>query len=401
MDLLTEAYQRGRAARRQATAVSVLDAGATIGLIVGCIFWNTVFWDRIAPTEWIEMLLSVSLAAAYSVILPMLLSLLAPSTPAGMALAETKYKTIGYAVTVVTAGFMAYHAFTIVRDWWLARPATAAAGDGLWMAIGTLIVFVIVPALSWVQVAPDRWVAEIVQAQQVKRMKAAQQANIMAAQIQYARAMALLRRGLANATAAERGELAGTLIAMQRAENEAIAGVADSMRLITGIDTGVNLIDDPHIERQYHQLTDGLERLIAPINEREYVELPPAPAAPAATLPRQLPAEQWEQLEPRGARQDAVPAVSPPVAAAAAESAAAATDASAAASRSESRRYAAEFRAVAAAFPPPAVFSAKAVAGAVGKSERTARDMITAWLEAGWVARGEAANSYYITRGEV
>jgi hypothetical protein len=394
MDLLTEAYQRGRTARRHATAMSILDVGATVGIFVGCLFWNIIFWRLIAPGDVLEMLLSVSFAGAYAIVLPMLLSLLAPSTPAGMLLAETRWRTIGHAVALAATIFMGYHAFTIVLAWWQARPAIVQTGQDLWMTIGALIIFIVVPALSWVQIAPDRWVAEIVQAQQVKRLKAAQQANLMAAQIQYARAMALLKRGLANATAAERAELAGTLIAMQRAENEAIAQVADQMGIITGADTGVRLLDDPQIEQHYHQLTDHLERLIAPINDRDYDELPPL-AAPATLPPppsaAPLPGPAAAMPQPRGARQDAIPAVSPPASAAAEDSAAAA-------GRRDSRRYAAEFRAVADAFPPPTIFTAKMVAENVGKSDRTARDMIGAWLDAGWVMRGGAANSYYITR---
>jgi hypothetical protein len=295
MDLLSDDRVQGW--RRKGTATSILDIGAQAGLLVGCVFWNNTFWVLIAPTGWVEIILSVALAAGYALILPMLLSLLAPSTAAGMALAETKYRTWGHAIAVGAAIFMSYHAFTVVWAWWRSRPAVVASEQDLFMAIGTLIIFIVVPALSWVQIAPDRWVAEVVQAQQVKRLKAAQQANLMAAQIQYARAMGQLKRGLANATAAERQELAGTLIAMQRAENEGVERVADQMRILTGIDTGVRLIDDPQVERQYHQLTAAMERLYSPINDADYVE----PASAETPMPvRQRPRtdiEPWNSAE--------------------------------------------------------------------------------------------------------
>jgi hypothetical protein len=124
-------------------------------------------------------------------------------------------------------------------------------------------------------------VAEIHQAQQVKRLRAAQQANLMAARIQYARAMTLLKRGLANATAAERAELAGTLIAMQRAENEALTQIGDQMRIITGAESGVALLDDD-LSEVYHGLTHQLDRLIAPVADDHYVNVTP-PRAPRAT----------------------------------------------------------------------------------------------------------------------
>jgi hypothetical protein len=381
--------------RRNKTAASILDVGAHLGLFVGVVFWNNFFWVLIAPTAMVEMLLSVAMSAGYALILPMLLSLLAPSTPAGMALAETKYKTWGHAIAVAAALFMVYHAFTVVWAWWKSRQIVLETGQDLFMAVGTLIIFVVVPALSWVQIAPDRWVAEVMQAQQVKRLKAAQEANLMAARIQYARAMALLKRGIANATVAERAELAGTFVAMYRAENEAIGKVADQMHILTGIDGGPSLIDDQQIQQRYHELTTSMERLIAPINDVDYVEEPAtySPPPPVAAIP--VAVQTASGRYPRAevlAHQDASPALSPPPSAVS-------PPAASAASRGESRRYAAEFRAVAATFPPPAIFGARDVAGTVGKSDRTARDMIAAWREAGWVATGEAANSYYITRG--
>lgn len=291
-------------ARKARTAMSILDLGAWLGLIAGLIFWAGFFWGMIAPATIVDSVLACALAAGYAVILPMLISLLAPSTPAGMALAETRWKTFGHTLSVAAALFMSYHAFRVLWAWWASRPAVAQTGEDLFLAIGTAIVFIIVPALAWVQIAPDRWVAEIAQAQQVRRMKAAQQANLMAAQLQYARAMALLRRGVANLTAAECEEVAGTLIAMQRAENEAIGQVADGMRLLTGIDTRIPLLDDPQLLDHYDRLTGQLERLIAPIND-DYVELEPAPVARAAPEP---PAVARAALAP------ATPPARPPVA---------------------------------------------------------------------------------------
>jgi hypothetical protein len=388
MDLLGEPYRHAQAVRRATTATSILDVGAWIGLFAGCIFWNNFFWFFIAPTSPFDMVLAVAIAAGYAVILPMLISLLAPSTPAGMALAETRWRTIGHGIAVAAAIFMSYHAFLVLWAWWRARPAAVAAQQDLFLAIGTAIVMIVVPALAWVQVAPDRWVAEIVQAQQVRRLRAAQQANLMAAQIQYARAMALLKRGLANATVGERAELAGTLIAMQRAENEAISQVADQLRIVTGIDTGVQLLDDPQLETHYHQLTNGLERLIAPMNEADYVTVPtePHPARRAVVDATSGGGVADAAADQRGAHQNAIPATAAIVAAAPT------------ATRGGPRRAAAELAAVAAEYPPPKLFAAKDVAKVIGKSERTARDVIAAWVDEGWVARGDLPGGYFILR---
>ncbi|WP_129676550.1 hypothetical protein [Candidatus Chloroploca sp. Khr17] len=267
--------------RRAPTATRILDLAAWLGLLAGLLWWMHFFWLMITPVMLTELVLVAAFAMAYAVVLPMLISMLFPGTPAGMLLAETRWRTFGHAIALGAAVFMVYHGFVAVWAWWQTRPVTVAAGQDLPLAMGTIIVFVVVPALSWVQMAPDQWVAEIVQAQQVKRLRAAQQANLMAARIQYARAMHLLKRGLANTTAAERAELAGTLIAMQRAENEAISQVADQMRLLTGIDTGTPLLDDDHLLDQYDRLTVAMEQLVTPVNAA-YAEAPDAVAPPPA-----------------------------------------------------------------------------------------------------------------------
>ncbi|MBP1468000.1 hypothetical protein EYB53_019945 [Candidatus Chloroploca sp. M-50] len=300
--------------RRAPTATRILDLAAWVGLLAGLLWWMHFFWLMITPSMLTELVLTAAFALAYAVVLPMLISMLFPGTPAGMLLAETRWRTFGHAIALGAAVFMVYHGFVAVWAWWQTRPVTVAAGQDLPLAIGTLIVFVVVPALSWVQMAPDQWVAEIVQAQQVKRLRAAQQANLMAARIQYARAMHLLKRGLANTTAAERAELAGTLIAMQRAENEAISQVAAQMRLLTGIDTGTPLLDDDHLLDQYDRLTYAMEQLVTPVNAA-YAEAPdavaPPPAAPLTT-PLTVPSETAAPAEPAARHEPPRPASSPP-----------------------------------------------------------------------------------------
>ena len=374
--------------RRATTATSILDIGAWIGLAAGMLFWSNFFWTIMAPGSPPEIMQMLAMAAGYSLVLPMLLSTLVPSTPAGMLLQQTRWKTVGFVVTIVITGFLGYHALLVLRSYWESRELAAASGQALPLAIGSLIIFVFVPALAWVQASPDRWLAEVQSANAVKRLKLAQEANIMTAKQQYLRTMSLLRRGVANLTAAEHQELAGSLVMFQRAENEALGQVVDTLETLTGVSTGVRLLDDTHLERAYTDITDSLARLITQPNP-DYVEQLPAASAAAALPPP--PAAAIQALR-HAAQQDAVPAYLPPPAAAAAAAASAAT-------RRDSPRYAAEFRAVAAATPEAGVFTAKRVAEIVGKSDRTARDMITAWIDAGWIARGDAANSYYITEG--
>jgi hypothetical protein len=255
-------------ARRATTATSILGTGAWIGLLAGVIFWCNFFWYIVAPTGIPELALTWAMAMAYAVVLPILLSTLVPSTPAGMLLQSTKWRTIGFATSIGASGFLVFHAFTVLWAWWQSRPAAMETGQDLYLAIGSCIVFILVPALSWVQAAPDRWVAEVQAAQQVTQLKAAHEANIMIAKTRYLRALSLLRRGVANLTAAESQELADIFITLQRAENEAVAGIVDSLENITGVSTGIRVIDDDLTNRAYTGLTQKLSNLIAPINDR-------------------------------------------------------------------------------------------------------------------------------------
>jgi hypothetical protein len=281
---------------------------------------------------------------------------------------------------------MVYHGFTAVWAWWQTRPAAVASGQDLFLAVGTIIVFVIVPALSWVQMAPDRWVAEIHQAQQVKRLRAAQQANLMAARIQYARAMTLLKRGLANATAAERAELAGTLVAMQRAENEAISQVADQLRIITGIDSGVTLLDDDRLLDQYDHLTGQLTGMIAPVAETDYVTLSPrATAAPTAATA----AHAADDAQPVATHWDALEPVSAPTSA---NGTVAHGDAPRRTVAHGGETYRDHQRAARAAVG--ATWTVKQISTALAVSESQAREMVTAWQEAGQVDKTNLRGHY-------
>jgi hypothetical protein len=365
--------------KRTATATSVLELAAWAGLFVGVAWWTVFFLALIAPTSLVDLALVLVFATAYAVVLPMLVSLLLPGTPAGMLLAETRWRTLGHALAVAATLFMVYHGFISVWAWWAARPNAVATKQDLFLAIGSIIVFVVVPALSWVQMAPDRWVAEVVQAQQVKRLKAAQQANLMAAQIQYARAMALLKRGLANATAAERAELAGTLIAMQRAENEAINQVADQMRIVTGIDSGVQLLDDD-LADVYHGLTHQLDRLIAPVADDHYVEPTGSGTARAtgsatsAAQPVARPvAPHSNALEPVEARTDTNTTVTH------------GDTPYRTVTHGDTNDYRAHERSARAALPD--TWTIKQVAAVLTVSESQAREMAAAWCEDGHAAK--------------
>jgi hypothetical protein len=399
MNLLTDPRAH-QAARRATTAMSILDVGAWIGLFAGMLFWSNFFWLMLAPASPPELALMLAMAAGYSVVLPMLLSTLVPSTPAGMLLQQTRWRTIGFAATVGVTGFLGYHALMILWGFWASKPNVLASGQDLPMAIGSLIIFVFVPALAWVQAVPDRWVAEVQAAMAVRKLTLAHEANIMAAKTEYLRTISLLRRGVANLSAAEHRELAGGLVMFQRAENEALGTIVDTLEAITGVSTGVRLVEDAALEQSYTDITTQLGRLIAAPNEADYVEPAPASAPALPSVRARAPAEPWDGAElppPAPTRPDALEPVSvrPTLHATVAQGGAGC--ATVAQGGADGDPFA-EFLATAQAKLAP-TWTVKQLAEALGVSESQARSLANGWVDLEWVDRTKLRGFYSFREG--
>ena len=311
MNLLDDprVYHAHQAARRATTSMTVLDLGAWAGLMAGVVFWSNFFYVMIQPallTDWLQTLV---MAVGYAIVLPMLLSTLVPSTPAGMLLQQTRARSWGFVATIGATLFLCWHALTVLQAYWASKPNAASTGQDMALAIGSLIIFVLVPALAWVQAAPDRWVAEVQSAMAVRRLKMAHEANIMAAKTQYLRTISLLRRGVANLSAQEHAELAGGLVMFQRAENEAIGTIVDTLEAMTGISTGVRILEDAELEQAYTGITRQLAGLIAEPNVDDYVEPTPGRAAVVERRPSAVEAYAPPPARSTVAHQDDDPAV--------------------------------------------------------------------------------------------
>jgi hypothetical protein len=370
----------------------MLDIAAWIGLFAGILFWGQFFFTLLAPTNLLDSVYASVMSVGYAIVLPMLLSTLVPSTPAGQLLQRTRWRTIGFVVTIGATLYMAAHAFSVQWAWWAAKPSVAETQQDLWLAIGSCIVFILVPALAWVQAAPDRWVAEVRQSHAVARLRTAQEANLMLMKAQYIRALSIMRRGLANATAAERSEVAQSLIAFQTAENEALGAIVDSLETITGIAMLIDLPEDrEEVVQAYTGITQQLGRLITPPNSIDYVELTNAiRVTPDPTYDEMTPSNQMVQ-RPVAPHQEAShrdsghgPAIATVTHSDARQRTAAPTQ--------PTETYTAF--ATTAAQALPGTFTAKRLAEAIAVSESQAREMIAAWLGCGWVDKTNLRGHY-------
>src|SRR5689334_16206992 len=169
-----------RRMQRATVARSALDVITLIFLGCGFAFWGVAFWQLLAPPMLLSLLSiqAAVLALVYSLAAPLLLSMLVPTTPAGQLLQKTQWRTVGFPVIVGCALFLAYQAEYMLELWLYAQTAVREAGFARPMAISLMIAFVVIPALAWVQLTPERWLAQIQQAHQVKKLEMQQRGDL-------------------------------------------------------------------------------------------------------------------------------------------------------------------------------------------------------------------------------
>jgi len=231
--------QQFRRMQRATVARSALDVMALIFLGCGVAFWGVAFWQLLAPAALLSLLSiqSAVLALVYSLAAPLLLSMLVPTTPAGQLLKKTQWRTIGFSVVVAGAIFLSYQAEYMIELWLYAQTAVREAGFARPMAISLTIAFVVIPALAWVQLTPERWLAQIQQAHAVKKLE--------------------MQR---------RGELAIIRAALIKAEQRALVGYVNLLPLekeehfatIRGLIMGIN--DQQHAVARAMGISADLER---------------------------------------------------------------------------------------------------------------------------------------------
>jgi hypothetical protein len=254
-----------------------LRSASDAGLFLSIVLWafaqiSLITIDApVSPFGWLIALLRVAvaivLALCCALVLPALLAMIAPSSPAGMLLQRYRRTTWGFVVLLGAAGFLGWYAYTVVSAFWaasLTNPEFATM-----QTITTLIFAVVVPALSFSWSSPMAWAAEVQQAHLVKKLELAHQADIAAAKVAYFRAVDLLRVGIANMTALERQEVAGILAAMQRSQNDTLEAIAGTFRTIAGAELAMPTMDDDQLVNRFNDLAKQLERRVLDVTMPE------------------------------------------------------------------------------------------------------------------------------------
>ena len=373
--LFSRVLAQYRTLRRHATARNALEVLAIVFLLASFAFWSVAYWQLLSPPALLSLqsVQVVVLALVFSLAAPVLWTALIPTTPAGQLLQKTQTRTAGFAVTVGAAIYLSYVAVRLLLQWLNSQPGVAENDLARFLAVALALAFILIPALAWTQVAPERWLAQIQQAHQVKRLELLQSGELALIRVKLLRAKQLAAAGWANLSPREEREIVETQRALFLSIADSQRAIAGTLRDAIGFDADFGIMSDA-------QVNDAMD-YVAQQLEAKRIELP-AYAEPDETITPITGA--------RGSLVAAVPAIPRPAPAPAAS----------AANRSESLRFAAEL--AGARRKLAGTWTARQLGETLGKSERSARERIQEWESAGLVARdADGANSWYFTESGV
>lgn len=369
-----------RRARRAAVGSNVLDAASLICLSASAIFWLNLYWSLLSPTGIsVSALIAVSMGLVYAVVLPVLWSMLIPSTPAGMLLQSTRTRTWGFIFVVAASIYLTFHAWTVLSAWWSVQPNVHATGQELWMAVACLIAFIGIPALAWVQATPEQWVEQIRQAHLVRRLKIQHAADIAILKTTLLRAQQKAAAGIANLMPAERQELVDTLRALFEGQNETLRAIAGTFRNVADVELSFRTSDEDEMAQTFAYVADELERASRLVKTDAV-----APALPDHSAITTTPPVTRSSASARAATSMA---------------AAQGNTGQRAAAQDNATPYAVEYDSARTQLRP--TWSARQLAEALSVEELTARGILGAWMTAGVVDKTNLRGFYRFTTEEV
>lgn len=293
---MMEFDRRMHQVRRATVARSALDVIALIFLACSFVFWSVAFYQLLAPPQLLHLLTLQAgvLALVYALAAPLLLSALVPTTPAGQLLQKTQWRTFGFAAVVASAVFLFYQGEWMIESWLISQPAIAAAGMQRSLAISLSIAFVLIPALAWTQLTPERWLAQIQQAHAVKKLEMQQSGEIaiIKARLLWAEQKAAL--SYANLLPAEQAEIRDTLQGLLMGIADTQRGIARTLGISAEIERAYPTLDDStiadtmeHIAAKLEVPAHELQRSMMEAKQETIEQAEPAPAQPAL-MPERL-----------------------------------------------------------------------------------------------------------------
>lgn len=253
--------------RRKTTATSALDWIALFCLGASLIFWGVLYFTLIAPPlpqVAPQTFVALALTAMSALIIPLFWSILVPTTPAGQLLQKTQWGTVGFWFILGAALYMTWYARLWIGSWWASQTVVADNGLAGPVTVFCLIGFILVPSLAWTVVTPERWLIQIHQAREVRKIERMQQLEDLSYKAMIARARAILNAELAGSAVSRIPELAGLLMTSEKLTHQALYQVSQGYSAMYNAELRLGLESEPEIEERYR---GTVNQLIAAYNE--------------------------------------------------------------------------------------------------------------------------------------
>jgi len=248
-------------ARRRTTAMSVLDWIALFCLGASLLFWGVLYFTLIAPPLpqlAPQTFVSLALTIMSALIIPLFWSILVPTTPAGQLLQKTQWGTVGFWVILASALYLTWYANKWIGIWWTSQTVIRENGLDGTVTIFCLIGFILVPSLAWTVVTPERWLIQIHQAREVRKVERMMQLEDLSYKAMIARARAILNAELAGSAVSRIPELAGLLLTSEKLTRQAIYQVAAGYSAMYNAELRLGLESEPDLEERYRSTVNQL-----------------------------------------------------------------------------------------------------------------------------------------------
>src|SRR5258706_14717124 len=261
--------------RRRTTAMSVLDWIALFCLGASLLFWGVLYFTLIAPPlpqVAPQTFVALALTVMSALIIPLFWSILVPPTPAGQLLQKTQWGTIGFWVVLGAALYMTWYANQWIGLWWFNQTIIRENNLVGPVTIFCLIGFILVPSLAWTVVTPERWLLQIHQAREVRKIERMMQLEDLSYKAMIARTRAILNAELAGAAVSRIPELAGLLMTSEKLTHQALYQVAQGYKAMYNAELRLGLESQPELEERYRSTVNYL---VQAHNETPALKAPP------------------------------------------------------------------------------------------------------------------------------
>jgi hypothetical protein len=126
------------------------------------------------------------------------------------------------------------------------------------VTIFCLIGFILVPSLAWTVVTPERWLIQIHQAREVRKIERMMQLEDLSYKAMIARARAILNAELAGSAVSRIPELVALLMTSEKLTRQAIYQVAAGYSAMYNAELRLGLESEPDLEERYRSTVNQL-----------------------------------------------------------------------------------------------------------------------------------------------